>query len=96
MIGVSSALTVGEIKAIAVSNRTMTPEEWADLAANKMMHVADSAPPPIKDQALAFKARLKSLAAHYIRMAVDERKSRDAHLAETAGHPDIAAQIRSE
>lgn len=38
-----------------------SPEYWADLTAHKMLHIADSAPPVIRDQAVEFKRQLRDL-----------------------------------
>jgi hypothetical protein len=82
---------------LAVTNgRARSPAEWAELAVRKVVTVSDSAPPPIRDQAHAFREQVRRVVENYIAMAVDERRSRDAMLAETAAQRDVAEAIRKD
>ena len=64
------------------------------MALNKIMLVSDDAPPVIRDQALAYKAKLKEILIFYMnRMAQSERTTIWA-LMRQQGHEDIAEIIR--
>jgi hypothetical protein len=94
MIGVSTVMTAGDIKAIA-TNDQRTPSEWAQIASAKMIQVADTAPPAIRDQAHAFKASLTRVMENYIRMAIEEDRAFLATKLEREGHADLAPFVRS-
>lgn len=38
-----------------------TPEYWADLTAQKMLRIADTAPPVLRDQAVEFRRQMRDL-----------------------------------
>lgn len=76
------------------TNRGHSPEEMAEMAMNKIMTVSDDAPPVIREQALAYKAKLKEILIFYMnRMAQSERTTIWA-LMRQQGHEDIAEIIR--
>ena len=54
MQGVSGQNAFSDVKILTTSNRGFTPEEIAERALAKIMHVGENAPPAIRDQALAF------------------------------------------
>jgi hypothetical protein len=94
VIGVSAAFQFDNVKAIA-TNGQRSPQEWAQIAAGKMIQVADTAPPAIRDQARAFKASLTRVMENYIRMAIDEDRAFLATQLEREGHADLAPFVRS-
>ena len=76
------------------NNRGHSPEEMAEMAMNKIMVVSDTAPPVIKEQALAHRDRLKEILIFYMeRMAQSERTTIWA-LMKQQGHEDMAEIIR--
>ena len=76
------------------TNRGHSPEEMAEMAMNKIMVVSDTAPPVIKEQALAHRERLKEILIFYMeRMAQSERTTMWA-LMKQQGHEDMAEIIR--
>lgn len=76
------------------SNRGMTPEEWAELLLSKIIHIANSAPPAIREQAQAFKDQLRPVLVYYLRQAaLSDRTTIENHL-RAAGHGDLAETIR--
>jgi hypothetical protein len=50
-----SRITVGNVAVRTTNNRGYTPEEIAEMALARVVHVAEHAPSVIRDQALAFK-----------------------------------------
>ena len=62
---------------IAITNGQRSPRDWAILATTKIMEVADTAPQPIRDQALAFQGQVLATIENYIRMALKEQRAYD-------------------
>ena len=61
---------VGEAKVMSTQGRGMTPEEIANLALDKILHVAEKAHPALKEQARAFKEELRKILVLYMRQAI--------------------------
>jgi len=94
MFDVSGNSEIGEVAVFTSTNRGHSPEEMADMALNKIMLVSEDAPPVIREQALAYKDRLKEILIFYMnRMAQSERTTIWA-LMKKQGHEDIAEIIR--
>lgn len=68
-------IELGNATVKIVNGRTMTAEEWADIAIDKIIHVADTAIPEVREPALAFKNKVWAILVEYIRKAVQEEKS---------------------
>lgn len=83
-----------QVSVISTSGRGMTPDEVADLAMGKIMHVADTAPPEIAMQAKAFKDRLRTVVVHYMKQAVASDRTTVYNALTDAGHPELAELIR--
>jgi len=94
MFDASGNSEIGEVAVFTSTNRGHSPEEMADMALNKIMLVSDDAPPVIREQALAYKAKLKEILIFYMnRMAQSERTTIWA-LMRQQGHEDVAEIIR--
>lgn len=76
------------------SGRGSTPEEVASRCADKLMHVSDSAPAEIRDQAYAFKAHIERVVALYMREAIASDRTTVYNAIKDAGHPELAELIR--
>jgi hypothetical protein len=74
MIGVSAAFQTDGVTAIATDGQR-SPGDWAQIAAGKIVSVADTAPQPIRDQAHAFKSRVQRVIENYIEMALQEERA---------------------
>ena len=77
MITVKSALTAGDINVVTSQNGPLHPTQWAELATDKIMYVGGQTEGPIRDQAIAFKAKIQKIVEYYITEAV---KSHEKHL----------------
>ena len=75
-------------------NRGLTPEELAAMCSDKIVSVSDSAPPVIRDQAHAFKGRVESVVAHYMKLAVQNDRVTVYDALVDAGHPELAELVR--
>ena len=85
---------VGDVGVFTSTNRGHSAEEMAEMALNKIMLVADDAPPVIRDQAIAHRDKLKDVLIFYMkRMAQSERTTIWAQMRQQ-GHDDLAEIIR--
>jgi len=76
------------------SNRGFTPDELAEQCVEKIVFVADTAPPAIRDQALAFQGRVQELVKVYLRQAVHSDRTTVYNALVDAGHPELAELVR--
>lgn len=78
----------------ATNNRGFTPEELATQCAQKVVSVADTAPPAIRDQAIAYQKHIEHVVGHYLKQAVRSDRTTVYNALTEAGHPDLADLIR--
>ena len=94
MVANKSSSELGPVNVVTSSDGGHSAEQMADMALNKIMMVSDSAPPVIRDQAIAFRKQLKEILIFYMnRMAQSERTTIWA-LMKKQGHEDVAETIR--
>ena len=85
---------IGTVNVITSDDGGHSPEQIADLALNKIIMVSENAPPVIRDQAFAHRARLREILIYYMnKMAQSERTTLWA-LLKKQGHEDMAEIIR--
>lgn len=70
MLQFTNTIEVGSVNVMTTDNRPMSPEEWAQLAAERIVFVGNTTEGPIRDQALAYKEQIKKVVAYYIKQAV--------------------------
>ena len=86
---------LGDVVIHTADYRGHTPEELAELALAKIIHVGDKSHPVLIQQANAFKDGIRAILIHYLRMAQEsERTTLCGHLIK-GGHADLANIIRS-
>jgi len=84
---------IGSVYVETTSNRGFTPEEWTERLLNKLIHIADTAPPAIRDQAIAFREAMRPAIVQHMKQAIkSDRTTLSAKLRE-AGHNDVADLI---
>jgi len=71
------------------SGRGSTPEEIAERALAKLIHVSDSAPEPIRMQAEAFKGAIRLVLIHYMHEVVQSHNTTIAARMNEAGFGDL-------
>lgn len=76
------------------TNRGFTPDELAEQCVEKIVSVSDTAPPAIRDQALAFQGRVQELVAVYLRQAVHSDRTTVYNALIDAGNPELAELVR--
>ena len=68
---------VGNALVFTSDNGGHSPEQMAEMALNKIMVVSETAPPAIRDQALAYKDHIRKVLVFYMaKMAENERDKR--------------------
>jgi len=95
MLDVSSSVSVGNIEVLTTDNKGHSIEEVAQMAADRILYVADEAPPPIRDQAMAFKDTLKQTLIYYMRQAVEQDRATICAKLRQNGYSDLAENLRS-
>ena len=89
--GMSSDFKVG---VRSTSGRGFTAEELAEQCADKLIYVADGAPAPVRDQAIAFKQRMQKVVESYLKQAVLSDRTTVYNALTEAGHPELAELVR--
>ena len=70
------------------------PEFWARRAADRIVQVADTAHPAIREQAQAYKAAIEVVVLEHINRAIKCGRSTVSYLVSEAGHPKLAEHLR--
>lgn len=70
------------------------PEFWARRAADRIVQVADTAHPAIREQAQAYKAAIEVVVLEHIKRAIKCDRSTVSYLVSEAGHPQLAEHLR--
>lgn len=94
MFKIDVAAELGKVTVITEDSRGHSPEQYADWFADRMVKVAETAPEPIKLQALQFKEHAREMALFFIKRAIRSDRNTLAHQLEREGFNDTAAAIR--
>ena len=86
--------TPGFVNVLTSVNGGHSPEQIAELCVDRLIRVADSAPPEIAAQARAFKEQMLAVVLHYVKVAAAEDRATVATKLEQAGLTDAARMIR--
>ena len=95
MFDISSFVSVGNIEVVTTDNKGHSIEEVAQMAANRIIYVANEAPPPIRDQAIEFKNSLKQTLIYYMRQVVEQDRATICAKLRQNGYSDLAENLRS-
>lgn len=80
---------VGDVMVMSTQGRGFTPEEVAERALDKIIHVGSSAHPAIRDQAEAFKDSIRQVLVYYMHEAVRSHNVTLVNKFTKAGHPEL-------
>jgi hypothetical protein len=94
MKGQVGIMEVGKVSVQTTSGRGMSPEEWAELCLQKIIHVGDQAIPAIRDQALAYRKEIKKVLVSYMTKAIQSDRTTLYNLLLKQGHKEMAEIIR--
>ena len=84
----------GFVDVKTTSNRGFTPEEIASRCTDKLISVADTASPLIREQARAYKKHMEAVVTYYMREVIKSDRTTLSNLLEKQGHKDVAEIIR--
>lgn len=87
-------ISTGIVDVHTTSNRGFTPEEVADRCLGRIVRVSESAPPAIRDQALAYKESVRQVLTHYMREAIQSDRTTIYNALLDAGQKELAEMIR--
>lgn len=88
-ISVEIPVLLGGVTVHTTQNRGFTPEELAELALDKIIHVGGESHPAIRDQAVAFKDHIRSVLVAYMKQVVVCHNTTIANRLKQAGHPEL-------
>lgn len=81
--------SVGSVMVMATQGRGFTPEEIAERALDKIIHVGSNTHPAIRDQAEAFKDSIRQVLVYYMHEAVRSHNVTLVNKFQKAGHPEL-------
>lgn len=70
------------------------PEFWAHRCVERLMQVSETAPAPIREQALAFRDKMEHVVLVYMKRAIQSDRTTVVHALKEAGHPELTEPIR--
>jgi hypothetical protein len=86
---------VFKVDVATTSNGGHPPEFWAKRCVDRIMHVSESAPPAIRDQAEAYKKQLEQIVLLHMKRAIQSDRTTVGYAVREAGHPKLAEMLRS-
>lgn len=84
---------VGTPLVVTTQNRGVSPDEWVELALNRIVNVSETAPMPIREQALAFRDDLRAVLRFYFKRVAKTERTTIANLLRKEGYNQIADKI---
>ena len=85
---------LGQVQVFTSNNSGHTPEQIAEMAMNKIMLVSETAPSPIRDQAVAYRNKMEEVLVYYLRKMAQSERTTIWALLKKQGHEDMAEIIR--
>jgi len=94
MISVETGVSVMSVNVATSNNGGLSSDQIVELAMDKILNVANTAPEPIKDQAIAFQDNIRTVLKQYIDLARREERGTITQKIREAGQKDLADLIR--
>jgi hypothetical protein len=94
MFQTTAGVTPFAVNVMTSSNGGHSPEQIAELCVHRLIQVADSAPPELATQARAFREQMLAVVLQYVKIAVAEDRATVAEKLTSAGHAQLAQQIK--
>ena len=82
------------VSVVTTDHRGFTPEEVAERCVNRLINIADTTDPVLRDQAQAFKKQAHQLIVLSMREAIRSDRTTIYNALKDAGHPKLAEAIR--
>ena len=89
-----NAADIGTVKVNTSQNGGFSSDQIADMATDKIVYVADNAPPAIQEQARLFADRVRNLLRGYVDLAKKEERASIVNILEKNSGNDVANLIR--
>jgi hypothetical protein len=86
--------SVGSPFVVTSNNGGHSPEQVAELCVNRLIQVADSAPPELAQQARAFREQMLAVVVHYVKVAITEDRKTVSEKLNSVGYGQLAQQIK--
>lgn len=83
-----------QVNVVTTSGRGFTPEELAERALDKIISVGDSSHPAVREQALAFREKIRGVLVMYMTEAVKSDRTTIANRLRQAGYPDLVDLLK--
>ena len=94
MLSVDAGATVGVAVAKTTENGGFTPEQVAEMALEKIIHVSDGTVAPLRDQAHAFRQYIRDTLLFYMKFAINQDRATICFELRKAGHEDLAKYVK--
>ncbi len=94
MFSVGTSAGVTPVNVMTSDEGGLTSEQITELALDKIVRVADTAPPAIRDQAQAFKENIREVVFHYIELSRREERATMAQRLSKSGNQQLADLVR--
>lgn len=85
---------VFKVDVSTTTNGGHPPEFWAKRCTERLISVADSAPPALREQAKAFKDQMEQVVLFHMKRAIQSDRSTVGHMLAEAGQPNLAELVR--
>jgi len=85
---------IGQVGVETTHKRGFTPEELSIECADKIISIASSADPVIRQQAEAFKSSVQQVVLHYLTQSAKSERTTIYNLLLNAGESSLAEHIR--
>ena len=95
MFSLEANILPGTVNVHTTEHRGHSPEELAEMAMDKIIHVSGDMPPAIRDQVEAYKDRLRAVLIFYLKQAQASERTTICVKLEKAGLLDVAEELRS-
>jgi hypothetical protein len=84
---------MGSVKVLTTQGRGSNPDELAELALDKILHIGETAHPALRAQAEAFKDAIRQVLVYYMQEAVRGNKLTVANRLREAGYSELVALL---
>jgi hypothetical protein len=93
VIGESSSVLVGTASVVTTNGRDLNAEELANMALDRIISISQEAPMPLREQALAFKDKLRAILLFYMKRSAHSERIAVSNLLRKEGFTQIADRI---
>lgn len=94
MLGQPGILQVGSVTVKTTSHTGLSIEHWADRCLEKIIYVSPDSASILKDQAEAYRERIRSVLINYMTKAIKSDRTTLYSLFVQQGHRDMAEILR--